>query len=784
MPTIARALYRFGPFRVDPDKKLLLRDGETVAITPKAIETLVILLRNAGELVSREQMIEELWPDSFVEEANLSQNIFMLRKALGDTPEDRRYIVTLPGRGYRFVGHVETLPAEGDDNAVDPMVPVSDTAGLETIDHKRGWTAIWIYAVAIIAGVVAGAIVSLFTGKPKAIALSEKDAVLICDFNNTTGDAVFDDTLRQGMAVQLAQSPMLTLVSEDRIERTLGLMGKPAGTRVTPDIARQVCQRARAAVLLEGSIARLGSRYVVGMQARSCRDGEILDEEQEQALRKEDVLKAVTQIAVRFRTRIGESRPAIALHDTPLAEATTPSLDALKAYSLGLRKIASESDSAALPFFQRAIEIDPEFAMAYALEGRVYGDLGEAAASSDSTARAYQLRNRASDRERFWITTAYYMQVTENLEKAKQTCAVWDQSYPNDIFPHMFLAGVIDPVLGRHEDAIEHANRAITIDPDFGVLYYDLAIRNAALGRMQQAEEALQAANARGLQTPDVQLAAYDVAFLRHDSTAIDHIEHAARQSPLALEYVLQHKASGLAYLGKLREAARTMDMDSDIARRSGEKEAIALNFAGQAVWEALAGEAPDAVRHANTALSFTNDRAVQYGAALAMAISGDSARAQELASDLEKRFPEDTSVQISYLPVLRAQLALNQRDSAKAVDVLESAIPYEFGTPRSAIHGNFGALYPAYLRGEAYLAAHQGAQAAAEFQKILEHSGIVGSDPMGAIAMLKVARAFSIQGDTAKTKKAYADFLALWKDADPNVPLLRRARSEFATIQ
>lgn len=773
MLTASQVVYEFGPFRVDPGKQLLLRDGEPVAITPKALETLIILLRHPGEAVTREQLIEELWPDSFVEEANLSQNIFMLRKALGDTPEDRKYIVTLPGRGYRFTCKVNTAPSEREvgDPGAGGGSSGAETAAAGSEGINRG-PAIWVYVLAIGAAVVAGIVVSLFTQRPKAIALGDKDAVLVSDFTNNTGDAVFDGTLRQGIAVQLAQSPLLTLVSEDRIEQTLGLMGKGADTRITPEIARQVCERTGSAVVLEGSISMLGSRYVVGMIARNCRNGEVLDEEQEQGSRKEDVLNAVTQIAKRFRTRIGESRPAIAQHDTPLAEATTPSLEALKAYSAGLREIARKSDRSALPFFQRATELDPEFAMAYAFEGRIYGDMGEAEASAVSTARAYQLRSRASDRERFWITAAYDMQVTENLEKARQTCMVWEQSYPRDIFPYMFVAGVIDPVLGRYEEGIEQAKKAIEIDPDFAILYYDLAEQNAALGHMRDAEGALQASRARGLKTPDLELAAYDLAFLRHDEPGMMRIEEEAKQDPLAEEYVLQHKGFVQAYSGQMREAARTMEFVSDMARREGNKENVRLNLAGEAIWEALAGEKPAAAKHARAALAMENDRAVEYGAALALTITGDSARAQTLVSDLEKRCPEDVSVQMSYLPVLRAAIALNRKDSATAIAALERAIPYELGMPRSAIHANFGALYPAYFRGEAYLAAHKGAEAAAEFQKVLDHAGIVGSDTIGAFAILEQARAFAMQGNATKAKSAYSAFLTLWKNADPSVRL------------
>jgi tetratricopeptide (TPR) repeat protein len=619
-----------------------------------------------------------------------------------------------------------------------------------------------------------------FHGEQK---LTDKDTIVLADFVNSTGDPVFDGTLRQGLAVELAQSPFLGLVPDERIQQTLRLMGQPPDARLTPEIAREVCERTASAAVLEGSIASLGSQYVLGFRARVCRTDEVLDQEQAQAPRKEDVLKALSRIASQFRTRAGESLATIEKHSTPLAEATTPSLDALKAYSTGFRVLSSSSSLAALPHFRRAVEIDPQFAMAYVSLGRMYGDLGEAALSSASTLKAYQLRGRTSDREKFWITAAYDTQVTENLEKALQTCEVWAQTYPREAAPHRMLAGIILPVLGRHQEAAEEAEKAIEMDPDSSIAYILLAANYQLLDRLEDAANALDRAARRKLDPPYSLLLRYDFAFLRGDQAEMERIGALARGKPGAEEWIAHHAGFVLAYSGRLQQAKGMARRAADLALQASHRETAALYEAGVALWEAFFGNASDARRTAAAALELSNDRGVEYGAALALALAGDAARAQTLAEDLETRFPEDTSVRFSYLPALRARLALNHGEPGKAIGLVESTLPYELGETRTSIHANFGALYPVYMRGETYLAAHRGAEAAAEFQKILTHRAIVGSDPVGALARLELGRSLVLSGDRARAKAAYQDFLTLWKDADPGLPRFRQARAEYARL-
>jgi eukaryotic-like serine/threonine-protein kinase len=611
-------------------------------------------------------------------------------------------------------------------------------------------------------------------------ALTERDTIVLADFTNTTGDAVFDGTLRQGLEVQLEQSPFLSLVSEAQIQQTLRLMNLPPDAKLTPEVARDLCQRVGSAAVLDGSIASLGSQYVLGLRAKNCRTGGVLDEEQVQAARKEDVLSALSQIASKFRTRVGESLTTVEKHDTPLAEATTPSLEALKAYSLGWKVFSSTGPAAALPLFKRAIEIDPKFAMAHAFLGDMYGALGESALSAEGTSKAYQLRDRASDAEKFFITASYDLRVTGNLEKAQQTYELWAQTYPRDMRPHGFLS-TIYIVTGKYEKAVEESKKAIELDPDFAIAYGNLAFSYQNLDRLGESENVLQRAFERKLEVPDFLVARYDIAFLRSDKAGMEQ-EVALGQGKSGAEDLISDKeALVLAYSGHLQQARRMSRRAADLAQQSARQESAALYETGAALREAFFGNAPAARRSARAALELSKDREVEYGAAFALALSGDSSRSQTLADDLEKRFGEDTSVRFSYMPALRALLALNHSQSSNAIELLQAAVRYELGTPRSSLHGFFGALYPVYVRGEAYLAAHQGAEAAAEFQKILDHRGIVISDPIGALAHLQLARAFALLGDKARAKTAYQDFLTLWKDADPDIPILQQAKAEFA---
>jgi serine/threonine protein kinase/Tfp pilus assembly protein PilF len=623
-----------------------------------------------------------------------------------------------------------------------------------------------------------------FASRPK---LTDKDTIVLADFENNTGDPVFDDTLRQGLAVELQQSPYLVLLSEARILQTLPLMGQPKDARLTPAIAQQVCERTSSAAILEGSIASLGSQYVLGLRARNCSTGAVLDQEQIQAARREDVLNSLSQIARKFRTRVGESLATVEKHSTPFAEATTLSLEALKAYSTAMKVVVSAGNSAAIPFLQHAVEIDPKFAMAYAQMGVSYSTIGESLLASESTTKAWLLRDRVSDRERFFIDFTYDRQVTGNLEKAYQTLELWNQTYPRGENPSAqgFLGGLATHGTGRYERAMEMSQRRIAANPGEMFGYTSLANSNLFLDRFDEAERALQLAADRKLETAEVLFLRYNLAVLRGDQAQMDRTAGLARGKRKAEHGIAHDEALLLARSGRLQAARRSSSRAIGLALQQGERETAASYQAARAVWEAAYGDAAEGKRDAMAALELSKGRDVQYAASLALAFSGDFTRSQQLADDLEKRFPADTFSRFTYVPVLRAFAALERGKPADSLEQLQTTLHYEFAiNGLNFSHFYLGGLHSAYVRGKALAAGHKYAEAATEFQKILDHRGIVGSDPIGALAHLQLGRAFALSTDETKAKTAYQDFLTLWQDADPDIPILKEAKAEYAKLQ
>jgi eukaryotic-like serine/threonine-protein kinase len=797
MATKHSVLYEFGPFRVDPDRQILLRENRPVTITPKAFETLLILVRHSREDLSKDELMKSLWPETFVEETTLSQNIFRLRKALGDMPEGGQYVVTLPGRGYRFTASVRTISSDGENLFLesqtrsevifDPLRaapaainPVAPTRESRAAKWKWGLAIATAAVVAILAGV-------FFFRRDERSTLREADFVVLGDFANTTGDPVFSDALRQGLTVQLEQSPYLNLVPDNRIQQTLDLMGRPRDASLTPELAKEVCERAGAAAVLDGSIRNLGSQYVLGLRARACSNGKILDEEQAQAATKEQVLTALGEISNKFRARVGESVATVTKYDTPLAEATTPSLEALKAYSAGWRAFSIFGHAAAVPMFKRAIEIDPQFAMGYASLGRMYSGIEESTLSRENAARAYELRERASERERFFITANYHVQATGNLALVRQACEAWIQAYPYDMRPYGFLGSFVYLPMGNYEQGIEQLKKSLALDPNLAIHYAVLALGYQYLGRTNDAEQLIREAEQRNLQLPDFFVEQYDFAFLKNDGGAMERAIALSRGVSGAEDWVDDHESFSLAYVGHLKDARQMSQRAVTLAKATNQSvpksERAALFETPSALREAFLGYPAEARRSALAALAESTEQYVEFGSAFALALSDDSTNAENLLHNLEKRFPEDTSIRFIQSPCLKGLLALKHGEPAKAIELLRVSLPYDFAVTRGAMHGNFGAMYPAYVRGEAYLALRRGPEAAAEFQKILDHPGIVGNDLVGALARLQLARSYAIAKRNDRAKASYADFLALWKDADSEIPILRRAKAEYANL-
>jgi eukaryotic-like serine/threonine-protein kinase len=608
----------------------------------------------------------------------------------------------------------------------------------------------------------------------RAHVLTDKDSIVLADFTNTTGDPVFDGTLRQGLSVQLEQSPFLSIVTDQQIEQTLLMMGHKPDAKLTPEIARELCQRTESAAVLDGSIAQIGSQYLLALRAVNCVSGESLASTEAQASDKNHVLDALGKTASEIRNKLGESLSTLQKLNTPIEQATTSSLEALQAYSLAWANKGVD-DAATVQSFQRAIHLDPNFAMAYASLGNIYSGLGENRLAIENTKKAYELVDKVSEREQFFIESHYFHIVTGDLEKARQVYELWAQAYPRDFIPPRAL-GVLYGQLGQHDKALIEDLKSARIRPS-AQQYVNLASSYLNLGRLQEARATVNEAQSKKLDSPGLRVFLYSLAFLRNDTAGMAQEVAWATGKPGFEDQLLHSEADTAAYSGQLQKAREFYRRAVDSAERAEEKETAATYSALFGLTEALFGDAAEARRQAGSALGLSTGSDVQYSSALALALAGDAVRAQALADDLGKRSPEDTLVRFAYLPALLAQIALNRKDSSKAIEVLRAAEPYELGIVVVS-------LYPIYVRGQAYLAAHKGSEAAAEFQKILDNRGIVLNEPIGALAHLQLGRAYAMQGETAKAKAAYQDFLTLWKDADPDIPILKQAKAEYAKLQ
>jgi eukaryotic-like serine/threonine-protein kinase len=614
--------------------------------------------------------------------------------------------------------------------------------------------------------------------------VTTKGTIVLGDFANTTGDPAFDGTLRQVMAGELGKSPYLSLLSDARVSQTLRFMARPADAKVTPDVAAEICERTASVGDVEGAIASLGSQYVLSLKARNCRTGDILDEEQAPAAKKEDVFAAVGQMANRFQTRAGESLARLPKDTNVEADVTTPSLEAWRSYKAAMiADINRSKRTESISLLKRATERDPNFAMAYAYMGRSYDAMGEADLGAENISKAFELRNSVSDSENLFITFNYYRQAPRNLELARQTLESWIQKYPADFVPRGFLSAFTSAGTGHYETAVEEGLKALELDPDYSIGYENVAWDYIYLNRWSEAEALLRKASEHKVETADYSVIRYFIAFLRKDQAAMER-EVTQRQGKLQAQGWFEHQqAMTLAYQGRLKEADQLSESAVRLARQAGLRERPAQFAGARAVWSALFGINDEAQRSAAAALSLYQGRDADYGPAFALELVHNSAQAQPIEAELENRYPQDTPVQFSYLPTLRALRALNRNDPAKALDMTQAAAPNDFAIPGTAYYAGaafFGSLYPVFVRGLAYSRMGRHREAAAEFQKILDHPGIMLNDPMGPMARLELARALAASGDRAKSAAVYKDLLTIWKDADSDIRVVQDARAEL----
>jgi eukaryotic-like serine/threonine-protein kinase len=632
--------------------------------------------------------------------------------------------------------------------------------------HKTGAILIAAFAAVAIAGLN---VFPAFRGAP---ALTEKDTILLTDFVNTTGDTVFDGTLKQALAVQLGQSPFLSMFSEDRVRSALRFMGRSPDERVTRDVAREICQREGLKAMLAGSIASLGSQYVITLEAANVQTGDAIAREQAEAESKEQVLRALGEAATKLRKKLGESLASIQKFDAPIEQATTSSLEAFKAFSLGVEQQLDGKYFESIPLFKRAAEIDPNFALAYARLASVYNNSGEPGLAAEASQKAYDLRDRVSERERLYIGTSYYSNVTREVEEYIETLELWKRTYPRDVVPRNNLALQYNDI-GQYGKAVEEAREAIRLNPNAAPPYSNLARAFEGLNRFDEAKEVIGRALAQKVESLFMHQILYSIALIQGDETGMKQQVEWTNGKPG--EYAAQNwQAETAAFLGQSRKANEFSSRAADLAQRRNLKEVVAQIVAEDAAQDALFGDCKQVKEKTAKALAITRNQRAWRIAASALAVCGDFKQMQAITDELVERYPKDTVLNEVFLPLIQGQAEMYRDNAAHAIQLLETTRTYEGADP----------FQVAYLRGRAYLSEHKGAEAATQFQKILDHRGWQPASPSYSLARLGLARAAALSGDTPKARKAYQDFFALWKDADPDIPILQQAKREYENVK
>jgi eukaryotic-like serine/threonine-protein kinase len=767
---------RFGSFEVDFASRELTNHGHKVNLQEMPFHVLAILLEQPGELVTREDFRRKLWPaDTFVDfEHSINTAIKKLREALEDDPDEPRFIETLPRHGYRFIGQLEETIEEAKSSASETNTDAPQT--WQTRLRRRWYMP---FAVAVIAGILLVVGLNLAGVRDRWLheKITEHDTILLADFVNKTGDPVFDDALKPALAAELGQSPFLNLVSDRKVVATLRMMGRDINGPVTVDVARELCQRTGSKAVLDGTISSLGTHYLIHLDAAACATGDSLAKEETEAESKEDVLKALNQASSSLRSRLGESLPSVQKFDVPF-EATTSSLEALKNYSMGIKVKYEKGDASSIPFLKRAIELDPNFASAYSVLAIGCTNAGQQSLALEYATKAYQLRDRVTEREKQGISATYF-HATGEVEKVAQTYQLWKESYPRDFVPYGNL-GVVYNAMGLYDKALLEFQEAGRLRPDNVINYGNLASAYIFLNRLDEAKATLDEALAHKLDGENLRSWIYTLGFLRRDEALMQQQLTWAAGRPGDEEGLLSAQSDTEGYYGRLNKARDFTRRAGELSLQGDSREEAALFQIDSALREAEIGNTAAAKKGVKAALAFSSGRDIKVVAALALARSGDTAAAKALIDELEKKYPTHTFLKLYWLPTIRAVLELNRGHPSQALDDLQPAAPYELGQAGLG----FNSIYPAYVRGQAYLKARNGTAALAEFQKMLDHKAIVQNSVIGSLAYLQVARAYTMAGDTAKAKAAYEDFLTLWKGADPDVPILKEAKAEYAKLQ
>ncbi|HTR25534.1 MAG TPA: winged helix-turn-helix domain-containing protein [Terriglobales bacterium] len=764
---------RFGPFTVDLGSRELWNGEGKISLQEKPFQILAILLEQPGDLVTREELQRQLWADTIVDfEHSINTAVKKLREALQDDPEQPRYIETLPRRGYRFIGQIEESPEQ---------VPLSDDLNQGLGDKSKPERKVYrrnvliglvVLAVAILIGLSARAVRSYWMrGK-----ISEEDAILLADFTNNTADPLFDDSLRLALATQLRQSPFFNFVSDRRVGRALRQMGRSPNERITMDVGREICLRIGCKAVVGGIISNRGAGYRIELDAVESPTGYTIAKEAGDATSKNDTLAVLSGVSSDLRRHLGESLASVQKFDTPF-RVTTPSLPALKSYSMAIRLKNEKGDVATVPFLKAAIELDPNFAMAYGGLAVAYGNMNEPTTALEYATKAYELREHTTQLEKIALEGEYFS-ATGELEKEMQTFQTAIAEYSRDFATHGDLANDY-AYLAQYDKAIAEYQRSLQLAPDNATNNANLAAMYLFVNRLDEAQATIDEALARKMDSGDLRFWAYAVAFARGDKAQMQQQLDWAKGRPGNEDALLSQQSNTEAYYGRLNEARNFSHRAVDSAVHADSKEAAASWQVNAALREAELGFVASAKQGVASALALSRGRDVMILAALALARAGDTTQAAALVKELEKNFPSNTLLKAYWIPAINATIEINRNNSVHAAALLKSSLPYEQGAPVDFLSN----LYPAYVRGRAYLSAGDGKAAVAEFKKLLEHPGIVGNFVTGSLSHLQIGRAYAMAGERDKALAAYQDFFALWKDADSQIPILGQARAEYKKL-
>ncbi len=783
-PTHHGPVYRFGIFEVFAESRELFRNGHRVRLQEQPFQLLLLLLEHPGEIVDREFLRQRLWPENtFVEFGqSLGTAITKLRQALGDDANNPRFVETIPKRGYRFIAPV-SLPTDTNAPVEQKPSPVAIVAAADVPQGRsvslNGKARIWLWSATAVV-LLAVVVVVYFYRSGRTFVLAPKDTIVLADFDNTTGETIFNDALRQGLMVGLAQSPIIHILSDRNAAVIFRQMGRSPEDRMTGRLAVELCRRVGGKVAVQGSVSSLGTTYLVGLAAIRCDTGKPIAHQQVEAPQREEVIDALGKATAQLRARLGESLPSIQKYNAPLEQATTSSLEALNAYSLALSTWDAKGDSASIPFFKKAIELDPNFAMAYGGLATIYNNVGEAALASKNTTKAYMLRERVTESERASIDARYYLYVTKELDKAALTYATLAEEYPESASSLNHL-GTIDMKLGRNEQAADSFRKALLVDATRNATYANLAVALIRLNRIEEAAAVLAAAEKRGFHSEYLLQVNYWLAFLRGDQSGMEQVLSQSAKVSGAKPLLLAESANTESYRGRF-EKARSLSLEAaELMVQQGDRESASLCLAQAAVREAEVGSAARARLLMQQARKIADGNEIVTLTALASALAGDSKQALALSETLDRQFPHGTLIQNYWLPILRAEVELQRGDGTKAVSLLLPTEPFD-----SAVTSEFpsNSLYSAYVRGNADLAVGDGSKAGNEFQKLIDHPGMTLNYPLAALAHLGRARAYSMEGHLGEAGNAYQEFFKLWRDADAGIPVLRRAHAEFDRLK